>query len=210
MEKAIDDLKQLYRNAVPPMTKEEGLMDLFERIDNVKKVPFYFSRVFLTLSIIMVIISGFSGMTLAASPMSPLYPVKKATLQVVSDFSQPNVDLKTKIGNVLTPKKAQPTPTSTLTPTPKVKDAEKEDNNENNNSKNDEKTNQSKSEVKGINTVSPAVIQQQTNENANKNEQNENKPSRENRSPGRSDNSQGNSSTNVSETQQNQGKGNNK
>lgn len=151
MEQGIEDLKNIYLNVKPPISHEEGLVDVFERIKNERNFPV--GKFFLTLSIVIVTIGGFMGLALASSPNTPLYPIKQATEGALKQLSNSHPEIKTQVDKILTPKKAKPSPTPTLTPVPTKPPQDNKPSPSNNGE--GKPAIQPKKEVQGANTVKP-------------------------------------------------------
>lgn len=114
MEQAIDDLKKIYLNTMTPVSYEEGLIEVYERVKQERHFPY--GKFFLTLSLLFIVVGSFFGVALASTPNSPLYPVKQATEAAIKNLTDKSPEIKIG-GNTILKITKKPTATPTLKPT---------------------------------------------------------------------------------------------
>jgi hypothetical protein len=197
MDKEIEKLKKIYLETEAPLELlQGGFEDVMRKIEGSKK-PFYFSRVFISAVFVIVLISGFSGLTFASKPNTILYPVKVTTQNVISSISHTNPqEVKQTVQQFIELKKATPTPTSAIpTPTKGVlenntlsNDISEENEKSSSQNKIDQKNGQ---EIKGVSVTiqNENEIQNEEDNKASNNSQNNEHNNSQNGTGGKSDNS---------------------
>lgn len=117
MEKEIEIIKQQYLRTATPMEPEQGLSDLFLRIDNDKKTThFYLRRGFVISVVIFLFAAGIAITYFLPSSNTTINALKIKTHDAVGEIMNPSgkINTSTKLPVV---KKHTPTPLPTKTPT---------------------------------------------------------------------------------------------
>ncbi len=177
MDKKIEDLKQYYLSAKPPMEIGEGYADVLNRIDKVtnrKSIPIYAYAGFAVLLFVIGI-----GATILFPNNGTVTAVKAVTQKTLKVLFAPSVtpipspEIKTLKEKVPTP---TPTAKTTPSPTPSSQRTQEKSGEKNENKKNSETKIQ---EVKGASdnsnpTVTPFQRQSEEHKNENSNEKSDN------------------------------------
>lgn len=156
MKKEIELLKQSYLATPTPMGEEEGLSDLFARIEEKKNIHFYFTKTFI-VSVSAILLVGFAIALLVPSSNAKINALKTKAHNAVEEIINPSdkINTPTKMPVI---KKITPTPHSTkiptVTPTPNQQNEnQKKSQNE---SENEKQNDNASEEVKGVNNQSPS------------------------------------------------------
>lgn len=115
MEQEIDRLKRVYLQIKPPMNSKDGFEDVLKRLEKDARNPFYAARTVIFTIIVILFIGAVGGTVIAATPNSPLYPIKEASLKTLQTLV-PSLNLNTQLETVSPPRLAFPTPTPTIVP----------------------------------------------------------------------------------------------
>lgn len=177
MDKKIDDLKQYYLSAKPPMEIGEGYADVLNRIDKVtnrKIIPIYAYAGFA----VFIIVIGIGAMILFPEN-GTVTAVKAVTQKTFKVFFAPSVTpIPSPSLNTLKEKIPSPTPTvkTTPSPTPNPQKTQEKSEEKNENTKKSETENQ---EVKGASdhedpTDTPSQLQSEEHRNENSNNKSDN------------------------------------
>ena len=88
MEIEIKKLKELYlATPTPIFLDEKGFSDVLGRLRSQEKLRSVFiNRLTLFASILIILLTSFTGLTIAAQPNTPLYQIKAATKNTFSKF----------------------------------------------------------------------------------------------------------------------------
>lgn len=215
MEKEIEKLKQTYlKTEVPVELEFYGFEDVMDKIKNpVSSFPLY--RLVGMIVIILIVLSGFAGVTLASKPNSTLYPLKVAAQNAIADVTHTSPKhVEDAIDNFISPKRVTPTlapviikpvQTPTSTPTPSISEKKRikvemddEERPEINNQQKQEDNHDQ--EVKGVNTTKEPEKKENTL-NSSSQQQNENRSGehKQDQSSNTSSNSHNNSSEHEKE-----------
>lgn len=203
MENEIKQLKKEYdQTSPPPFLVENGINDLWHRVDNQTQNRYFNSRFFkyAMLGILVFFVPAVlvGALSTQAKADSALYPVKVFTQKAVTTFSEATFDKINKTQEELI-ENIQPTPTASPTPTvtPEVKKEDAEENKEKRETiqKEDEsqKQNSENEEVKGAST-SELNKNKEASDNSHGN--NENAGENESKSKSNENNSQNQSKEN--------------
>lgn len=157
MEQIIKDYKKVYLQTPIPMGIDEGLMEVLGRIENTPSRPFYYSRIFMTVAVLLLFMTGAASAVFFAPPTSSLHAVKVAAQKFVGNVLPTPTPFELETPG--TPKKAEPTTTPTNTPSPTPEKNNQQQNGQNNSNR----PNPARS-VKGIqNFMLPTVVPQKVN-----------------------------------------------
>lgn len=122
MDKKIEDFKKYYLQTPPPMEVGKGFAQILTRIDEEKSTPFYFSRIFITAILFLLVSTGVAGAVLLSPDNTTLNAVKAAARRVVEHTF--NISGSTIVLPTSTINKKTPTPTPSSTPTEIEKDSD--------------------------------------------------------------------------------------
>lgn len=165
MDKIIKDYKKIYMAINPPMDPKQGFEDVLRRMEIVPTRPFFYSRIFLTVAVLLLITTGFAGAVFFAPPTSSLHAVKVAAQNAVKHtFNKPRTQ---HTPSTITPKVASPSPTLTVTPAP-TSHGNSEDS-ESSSDKQDNKPNSNTPVKKIEGAFAPTAVPPQPNNSSNSN-----------------------------------------